>query len=140
MYDYFCCEFRLFEIESKLLYTMIVTTQLNDLTYHAYHGLYDLEKVWGGKFVVNVFFETEVPDGFEPKDLDEVIDYEKAKNIVSKCMSIREDLIETVASKILTQLQQDFTKAIRIEVSICKYNPGWMFHSGSAIVTLSYKK
>jgi dihydroneopterin aldolase len=113
---------------------MKYTTALTGLEFFSFHGLYAEEKVLGAKFLVDVSVECEINKPIS--SIDEAVNYEIIYNTVRSQMAIPEDLLETVAQKIIDVLQQEFGQAKRVEVTIHKPNPAGTFKSGVASVTI----
>ncbi|MES2380866.1 MAG: dihydroneopterin aldolase [Bacteroidota bacterium] len=116
---------------------MKVETCLENLEFFAYHGLYDYEKVNGGKFRIDVTLSENVNNNKSFETLEDVLNYEKVFAIVKKEMEQPRDFIETVAADIITQLKTDYNHLANITVKITKYNPAGKFDGGNASVTLS---
>jgi dihydroneopterin aldolase len=121
---------------------MIYTCSIENAEFHAYHGLYPEEKLTGGTFIVNVHVVTERSDDDPLNQLDSVMDYEHLFTLIKETMDQREDLIETVATKLLNRIPVLFHDALHAEVSITKPDPAGLFKTGSATVKLkkTYKK
>lgn len=110
-------------------------TALTGLEFYAYHGLYAEEQVLGGNFKVDMKVTMEISKPFE--SLEDAVNYEILFTTATEEMALRQDLIETVAQRILVRLQEHFGKPSFIEVTIYKPNPAGVFKSGVASVTLS---
>lgn len=108
-------------------------TNLNNLEFFAYHGLYEEEKVFGGRFFVDVSLEMDT--NAEIVALDQAFNYEIIFSVAREEMAQRQDLIETVAQRILGRLSHEFKNSTHIEVTISKPNPAGLFGSGVASVT-----
>lgn len=116
---------------------MKVQTCLENLEFFAYHGMYDFEKVKGGKFKIDVFLTENVLDSKTFESINDVLDYEKVFSIVKTEMEKPRDFIETVAQSIINQLKTDYNHLENISVKITKYNPAGKFDGGNASVVLS---
>jgi 7,8-dihydroneopterin aldolase/epimerase/oxygenase len=114
---------------------MKYTTTLNGLEFYGYHGLYAEEQVLGANFGVDIKVTLEISKPIE--SLEDAVNYEVLFTIAKEEMSIRQDLIETVAQRILARLQKHFNELGSIEVTIYKPNPAGVFKSGVASVTFS---
>ena len=77
----------------------MLTLELTNLRFFAFHGLYEEEKKIGGEFAVNVFV-TYLPVTFPVTDINETIDYTAIYQLIKEKMQRREDLLETVASNL----------------------------------------
>ncbi len=116
---------------------MKVQTCLENLEFFAYHGMYDFEKVNGGKFRVDVSLTENVADNKSFENLSDVLDYEKVFAIVKSEMDIPRNFIETVAQSIINHFKTDYNHLTNISVKITKYNPAGLFDGGNASVSLS---
>jgi dihydroneopterin aldolase len=116
---------------------MKLQTALEGLEFYAYHGLYAFEKEKGAEFLVDVIITEEVEDTNPLNEINQVINYEEIFTIVKEEMEIRRDLIEDLAKTILTRIgHQLLDKNAAIKVKITKPNPGGLFGSGAASVSL----
>lgn len=116
---------------------MKVQTCLENLEFFAYHGMYDYEKVNGGKFRVDITLSESVNNDKSFDKLEDVLNYEKVFAIVKAEMEKPRDFIETVAASIITHLKTDYNHLANITVKITKYNPAGKFDGGNASVVLS---
>lgn len=116
---------------------MKVQTCLENLEFFSYHGMYDFEKIKGGKFKVDIMLTENVADNKSFETINDVLDYEKVFAIVKLEMEIPRDFIETVAQSIISKLKTDYKHLENITVKITKYNPAGQFDGGNASVSLS---
>ncbi|CAL6273577.1 unnamed protein product [Bathycoccus prasinos] len=116
---------------------------LNDLQFHAYHGVLPSEKSLGQKFLINVemkkkrrntlsAFDTETPTPSSKTSTEEVlkahdriehtVDYAKAFNLVKSIVvsGPQRDLIETVGEDIAGQILRQFASVDEVKVSVEK--------------------
>jgi dihydroneopterin aldolase len=106
---------------------MMITIQLQQLSFQAYHGVYEEEKILGNTFLVDVELKYE-PAHAMVENLEETINYETVFEIVAATMKIPTPLLETVVSKIARQLQTAFPSLDSGNITITKSNPpvkGW---------------
>jgi 7,8-dihydroneopterin aldolase/epimerase/oxygenase len=116
---------------------MKLQTALEGLAFFAYHGLYPFEKEKGATFIVDVWVNEEIEDVNPLNTIDQVINYEAIFNIVKEEMEIRRDLIEDLAKTILARISMLLVeRKVQVKVKITKPNPGGLFGSGAASVTL----
>jgi dihydroneopterin aldolase len=111
-------------------------TAIKQVDFFAFHGLYPEEKLTGGRFVVDVLVEQEIDEDASLRRLVEVVNYETLYSIVKKQMEYPRDLIDAVAKCILDDIESRISRVQYIEVHIEKLNPGGLFKSGSAMVSL----
>lgn len=112
------------------------TISLHNLIFHAFHGVYEEERILGNDFEVNVSVT------FEPAQrvtsLPDTINYVSVYHIIKKAMELPEPLLETLAQD-MTQSIREFDSRIKtISVSIEKKNPPISNMQGS--VSVHYKK
>ena len=70
----------------------------------AYHGHLPEESVLGGHFIVNVWVEADTSEVEKTDDLNDTVDYVKIIDLVKKLMSVRSNLIEVPAKRILEEI------------------------------------
>ena len=112
-------------------------TAVSNVEFFSFHGLYPEEKLTGGKFIVDAIVEQKVDDKASMKRLVEVVNYEQLFSIIKHEMDQPKELIETVAKNILDTIGSRIHHIKLAEVKITKINPGGLFKSGSASVSLT---
>ena len=116
---------------------MKLQTALEGLEFYAYHGLYAFEKEKGAEFLVDVIITEEVEDTNPLNEINQVINYEEIFTIVKEEMEIRRDLIEDLAKTIIMRIKGLLAnREVALKVKITKPNPGGLFGSGAASVSL----
>jgi 7,8-dihydroneopterin aldolase/epimerase/oxygenase len=109
---------------------------LEDLQFHAPHGVYEGEARTGNAFVVDVVMQV---DGQNPvQHLDETVNYVRAYELVRGVMTGQEALLEALCQRIAAELEAAFTQLQQLEVRIRKLTPAIARFSGS--VSVSYSK
>ena len=117
---------------------------LNDLQFHAYHGVLPSEKSLGQKFLINVemktkrrntlsAFDTETPTPTSSKTsteevlkahdrIEHTVDYAKAFTLIKSIVvsGPQRDLIETVGEDIAWQILRQFASVDEVKVSVEK--------------------
>ena len=117
---------------------------LNDLQFHAYHGVLPSEKSLGQKFLINVemktkrrntlsAFDTETPTPTSSKTsteevlkahdrIEHTVDYAKAFTLIKSIVvsGPQRDLIETVGEDIAGQILRQFASVDEVKVSVEK--------------------
>jgi dihydroneopterin aldolase len=117
---------------------MKLTTALENLSFHAYHGLYAHEREKGGTFIVTIKIDQEVPEHREFKRIEELINYEEIHKIIVEEMEIPREFIEDLARTILQRISNLLIELeVAISVKITKPDPAGLFGSGEASVTLA---
>tara|TARA_B100000768_G_scaffold141571_1_gene133304 strand:+ start:5903 stop:6253 length:351 start_codon:yes stop_codon:yes gene_type:complete len=89
----------------------------------SFHGCLEEEKIIGGNYIVNVAINCDFKTAAIQDDLSKTIDYVAVKEIVVIQMSITNNLIESVAYKIIHEIKKNFSLANTCIVEIKKINP-----------------
>lgn len=99
----------------------MLTIHLHRLQFHAYHGLYDLEKFSGNNFEIDVDVEVEINEVITR--LHQTLNYATVYEVIKKRMLHPTPLLETVAQE-MTTLIHDMDERIRsIRITIKKLSP-----------------
>lgn len=99
----------------------MLTIQLNNLIFHAYHGLYKEERIIGNDFEVNI--EVTFDEQKKITEINETVDYVLIHGIVKKIMDNPTPLIETVVQEIVEKIKLFDPKIVSVMVNIKKINP-----------------
>lgn len=105
----------------------MITIQLQQLSFYAYHGVYEEEKILGNTFFVDVELKY-MPAKTIVEKLDDTINYEKVFDIVEAAMKTPTPLLETLVSLVAMQLQKAFPGIASGNITITKSKPpvkGW---------------
>lgn len=114
----------------------VMTVELKGLRAFAPHGLYAEEAAAGNEFELNVQL-TYVPADPKIATIEQTINYVDANAIVSSVFSQREELLETVAMKIMDELYNAFPFITSCTVAIQKLTAPIPNFIGSLGVTYS---
>ncbi len=93
------------------------------MQFYAYHGYYPEEREHGNDFMVNLTLELPTTQGGESDLLDNTLNYELVYNIVKEEMDIVSHLLEHVAARIKTRIEQEFPSITTSTVRVSKKNP-----------------
>lgn len=115
----------------------MITIELNDLEFYAYHGVYDEEKEKGNTFIVNLAVTGEFTGAIKDDDLRGTIDYEELFSIVQQEMAIPSNLLEHVVGRIRAAIKKSFPEVKTISISLEKLNPPIGGNLKSTRITLS---
>ncbi len=109
----------------------MISVHLYDLVFHAFHGIYEEEKILGNEYVVNACV-----DFHESTKLilhiDQTINYVCIYDIIKKRMSVPTPLLETIAMKTGEDIHDQFPLVKSISISIKKMHPPVEGLQGSA--------
>ena len=116
----------------------MVFIELNNLKFHAFHGVYEGEKKTGGPF------EVSIKVGYEERinsfdRLDDTINYEEIFSIVKQYMQVATPLLEKVAQNILNKIRQRFPFTKELTVSIYKLEAPIQNFQGRVGITVEKK-
>ena len=96
---------------------------MEGLEFHAYHGIYPHERSSGNKFEVDVSVDTRFDEVAFRDDLSGTINYETVYVVVREEMEKPSKLLESVAHAIAARILDAFESAMRVEVTLSKFNP-----------------
>ena len=100
----------------------MITVQLHQLLFNAYHGVHEEEKVLGNEYMVDCsvqFYES--PEVIT--HIDKTINYVFIYEVIKKRMSIPTQLLETVAMEIGNEIIKKYKDLKVIDISIRKMHP-----------------
>ena len=92
---------------------------LENLIFHAYHGVFEEEQVIGGKFEVNLELETDFSKSMSTDELNGTIDYSKVYEIIAQEMKVSSKLIEHLGKRIVDSLYDNFEEIQFIKLKKC---------------------
>ncbi|MEO7317268.1 MAG: dihydroneopterin aldolase [Ginsengibacter sp.] len=100
----------------------MITVQLHQLLFHAYHGVHEEEEVLGNEYMVDCsveFYETaEVIT-----HINDTVNYVHIYDIIKKRMSIPTQLLETIAMEIGNEIIREYKELKVINITIRKLHP-----------------
>jgi len=97
----------------------MVVIELNQVKLHAFHGVYEEEKLTGSTYEINVRVAYEEGDStFD--DLKNTINYVEILDIVKQRMRIPTGLLEKVADGIIRKIRHQYPFTREIVISIYK--------------------
>lgn len=114
----------------------MLTINLNNLIFHAFHGIYKEEKIIGNDFEVNVAVTFNAEN--EIIHINETVDYVSLHEIIKNIMDKPSPLIETVVQHMANEIKLFDTKITTVTISIKKLNPAIANFKGT--VGISYTK
>jgi dihydroneopterin aldolase len=117
----------------------MLTIHLENLKFHAYHGLYAEEQVLGGDFEVNITLQHH-PQQLHVTQLHQTINYVSVYHLVKQRMQQPEPLLETLAYDICQSILQQFQHAQVVHISIYKLQPPITQFQGRVGVSLQLSR
>jgi 7,8-dihydroneopterin aldolase/epimerase/oxygenase len=116
----------------------MVVIELNQVKLHAFHGVYEGEKLTGSSYEINVRVAYEEGDStFD--DLKNTINYVTILEIVKQRMRIPTGLLEKVADEIIRQIRHQYPFTKEISLTIYKLEAPVENFQGKIGVTLHKK-
>lgn len=102
---------------------MIYTITLEDMEFKAYHGCYELEKVVGNRFLVNLTLDAELDEAAREDNVAKTVNYLGVYSVVAECMNHKSDILENVALRIVEALYAAFPQLERVCITVSKLAP-----------------
>jgi len=97
---------------------------LEGMEFYSYHGYYDEEQSFGGKYLVDIYLTTDLDSLMDLSDnLEETINYEQVYAICKEIMAIKTRLIETVAYRIIDKIFGLSEAIQKVRIRVSKLNP-----------------
>lgn len=94
---------------------------IKDLKVYAYHGVLKSEKELGQQFVLDVFLDYDMTKAAKTGDLSATIHYgELSEDLTSWCLESKEDLIESLALKLINKIFLNYPLARKVSVEVKK--------------------
>ncbi len=92
---------------------------LEGMEFYAYHGVNEIEKTQGQRFIVDVELSADLARAAETDSLADTINYSEVFRLVKRTVEgPSRDLIETVAGEIAARVLHDFpVEQVRVKVS-----------------------
>lgn len=97
--------------------------ELERMEFHAPHGCYDLEKVVGNRFQIDLAMDVEVGDMPATDELLKSVNYLSVYELVSEVVRIPSNTLENVAWRILEAVNSTFTQIVTSTVKVSKLAP-----------------
>lgn len=121
------------------------TITLRGMSFYAYHGCLESERVTGTRYSVDLECSIPLKKAGKSDNLKDTVDYSLLYNIVAAEMATPSNLLEHVAAKILKQVKYYAPKVKSATVIVTKFNPPFEYAQNaldaegtSASVTMSY--
>lgn len=97
--------------------------QLENLVFHAYHGVLPQENIVGNTFTINLKMKVDLLPACLSDDLSETISYADVYHVIKKEMDIQSKLLEHVAYRIVKAMRAKYSQIEEIELKLSKRNP-----------------
>jgi len=97
--------------------------EIEGMEFYAFHGHFEVEKVAGNRFLVNLKIEADCNQAWQTDKLEDALDYQKAYMAVKEEMAISSDLLEHVCQRIISRIKSELPAAQKVSVKVSKMNP-----------------
>lgn len=102
---------------------MRATIELEKMEFRGPHGCYDLEKVVGNRFHIDLSLDVEIGDAAEMDELLKSVNYLTVYQIVTQEVQKPSNTLENVAWRILDALHRSFNQIVSSKVKVSKLAP-----------------
>lgn len=96
---------------------------LNNVRFHAHHGVLAQEQATGGDFLVTLRMRYPLEKALESDNVDDTLNYATVYEVLKQEMAIPSALLEHVAGRIVKALRREFPRVEAIQLSVTKCNP-----------------
>ena len=96
---------------------------LNEVRFHAYHGVFPQERKTGGEFTVSVRAGLDMTSAVNDDIVEVTLNYASLYEVVKREMMIPSMLLEHVAGRIGNAVFELFPQVVTLDVSVVKVNP-----------------
>jgi 7,8-dihydroneopterin aldolase/epimerase/oxygenase len=97
--------------------------EIEGMEFYAFHGHFEVERIAGNKFFVNLKIEADLSKAGQTDRLEDTLDYQKAYLAVKEEMAVPSDLLEHVCQRIVKRIKDEFPEVQKVTVKVSKMNP-----------------
>lgn len=101
----------------------MTTILLENMEFHAHHGVLEHEKKFGNNFVVNLEMQLDTSKAGTTDDLNDTLNYQLVYDAITEEMAIPSELIEHVSQRIVDKLMNSFSQIQSLKLKLSKLNP-----------------
>lgn len=109
---------------------------LENITFYAYHGVFEQETIVGNEYTVNLKIGIDLQKACCSDNIHDTISYADVYEDVKNEMKIPSRLLENAANRIIQRLKNKYPQIESIEIKLSKRNPpiGGQLESASVIL------
>lgn len=96
---------------------------LENMEFHAHHGVLEHEKTLGNTFLVTLEMEVNTEKAGVSDHLEDTVNYALIYNTVRKQMEIPSNLIEHVAHRLADKIMNKFVRVLSLRLKLTKLYP-----------------
>lgn len=104
------------KLESSYIY-------LDNVRFHAYHGVLEQERKTGGDFLVSLRVGFPIEKAMCSDDVSDTLNYAALYEMVKKEITMPSKLLENVAYRICRKMTETYPEIESVELKITKKNP-----------------
>ena len=97
--------------------------KLKNIKLYAYHGCLQEEALIGSEYIVNLSVKSDLQKSAKSDQLIDTVDYVMLNRIVKEEMSVRSELLEHVAKRILDRIISELPMVKKAKIEVAKINP-----------------
>ncbi len=113
---------------------------LDNMRFHAFHGVMENERIVGGEYAVSLRIEYDFSAAQLTDDLQDAIDYGNVYALVAREMRTPSKLIEHLARRIQDAVLRAYPTIQSMETSVSKFHPPFEGEMDRAVVTIAYER
>ncbi len=117
-----------------------MTVHLNNLRFHAFHGVMEQERRVGNTYVLNISLDLCDFSSSASDDLSSTVNYAEVCGLMKAEMAKPALLLEALAGRLARTLLDAFPLVSRVSLTVCKDNPPMGADIDSAGVTIVAKR
>jgi 7,8-dihydroneopterin aldolase/epimerase/oxygenase len=99
------------------------TISIEGMEFFAYHGCFEEERIIGGRFIVDLFIETNTEEAEMTDELGKTVNYQKVYEVVKTQMEFKSKLLENLARRIADNVCSAFPSIKQLSIKVSKLHP-----------------
>ena len=97
--------------------------RIENIMFYAFHGCISNEKKIGSQYSVDLELTIKSIKALKTDSLEHTVNYSKVNDIVSKIMTKKRDIIESVANDIVDKILSEFPIVKKVSIKLSKIDP-----------------
>ena len=97
--------------------------RLKNIRIHSNHGCLKEEMLIGSDYRVDLEITADLSQPAVSDQLSETVDYVHLNNIIKEEMTVRSNLLEHVAKRVIDRIFKEIKEVTEVEVEVSKINP-----------------
>ncbi len=99
------------------------TVDIEAMEFYAFHGCYEQEKVVGNRFLVDLSYDVDMQAASQSDSVTDCVSYLDVYATINEQMMIKSDVLESVASRILCAIKEQYPQILSARVKVSKCAP-----------------